>query len=95
MAGWGTITACQLLALWLTWRPAEHPSERDLAVKIAALLPVLAWIPFFAAVATPGAEVEDEHGQLPRVIGIPLNLVPATVVPMISAVGYWLHCHNL
>ncbi len=95
MAGWGTITAAQLLALRLVWRPAETPAERDLAVGVAALLPMLAWVPFFVAVATPGARVEDEPGQLPRVIGIPLNLIPATLVPAISALGYWLHRHNL
>ena len=95
MAGWGTITAAQLLALRLVWRPAETPAERDLAVGVAALLPMLAWVPFFVAVATPGAHVEDEPGQLPRVIGIPLNLIPATLVPAISTLGYWLHRHNL
>ena len=44
--------------------------------------------PFFATGATPSTDVEDEPGELPRVLGIPLNLVPATIVPMISAVAY-------
>ena len=35
----------------------------------------------------PGAEVEDEPGHLPRIAGIPLEPVPATVVPFISAIG--------
>jgi hypothetical protein len=87
MAGWGTITASQLLALRLVWRRVETPAQGDLALKVAALLPVLAWAPFFVAVATPGAGVEDEPGQLPRVLGIPLNLIPATLVPAVSALG--------
>jgi hypothetical protein len=95
IAGWGTITATQLLALWLTWRSAGHPDERDLGIRVAAALPVLAWAPFFVAVATPGAAVEDEPGELPRVAGVPLNLIPATLVPAISAFGYWLHRHHL
>jgi hypothetical protein len=95
MAGWGTITATQLLALWLTWRPTGHAEEKDLGIRIAATLPVLAWTPFFAAVVTPGAAVEDEPGELPRVAGVPLNLFPATLVPAISVFGYWLHRHHL
>jgi hypothetical protein len=79
----------------VVWRPVQQPAEHELGVRIAALLPVLAWTPFFVAVATPGTAVEDEPGQLPRVIGVPLNLVPATLVPAVSAVGYWLHSHKL
>ena len=53
-AGWGTITGSQLLALWLVWRTGQAPTERDLAIKTAALLPAIAWTPFFPALATPG-----------------------------------------
>jgi len=59
------MTESQLLALWLNWRPAQREGERDLAAKTAALWLTMAWLPFFAAVATPGASVEDEPGQLP------------------------------
>jgi hypothetical protein len=90
-AGWGTVAGTQLLGLWLVWRPAATPVERELAIKTAALLPVIAWTPFYAALATPGAAVEDEPGHLPRVAGIPLNLIPAALVPAISAIGYLLH----
>ena len=58
-------------------------------------MPFIAWAPFFVAFATPGAEVEDEPGHLPRIAGIPLNLVPATVVPFISAIGYYLYRRGL
>jgi len=68
--------------------------ERDLAVKTAALLPAIAWAPFFFALATPGAAVEDEPGHLPRVAGVPANLVPAALIPAISALGYVLHRHG-
>ncbi|MBO0730975.1 MAG: hypothetical protein J2P57_17095 [Acidimicrobiaceae bacterium] len=88
VAGWGTIAGSQLMSLWLTWRGGP---DRELGVKVAALLPMIAWAPFFVAVATPGAAVEDEPGELPRVIGIPLNLIPATLIPAISGAAYWLH----
>lgn len=100
-AGWGTVAGSQLLALWLLWRPGQevksHPadgqpaSDRDLAVATAALLPAIAWLPFFAALAVPGTAVEDEPGHLPRIAGVPINLVSATLIPAISALGYALH----
>jgi hypothetical protein len=90
-ASWGTVTGTQLLGLWLVWRPAATRVERELAIKTAALLPVIAWIPLYAALATPGTAVEDEPGHLPRVASIPLNLIPAALVPAMSAVGYLLH----
>ena len=93
-AGWGTVAGSQLLALWLLWRPGQQPGERDLAVKTAALLPAIAWAPFFFALSTPGAAVEDEPGHLPRVVGVPANLVPAALIPAISALGYVLHRHG-
>jgi len=93
-AGWGTVAGLQVLTLWLLWRPGQRRTERDLAVKTAALLPTIAWLPFFPALATPGTAVEDEPGHLPRVAGVPLNLVPATLIPAISALGYALHRHG-
>lgn len=94
-AGWGTVAGSQLLALWLTWRPAEARAEGDLAVKVAALLPVIAWAPFFPALATSGTAVEDEPGHLPRIAGVPANLVPAALVPIIAGLGYLLHRRGL
>lgn len=105
-AGWGTVTSAQLLALWLLWRPGQgaqrQPADgqpvdgqpagdRDLAVTTAALLPAIAWLPFFGALAVPGTAVEDEPGHLPRIAGVPINLAAATLVPAISALGYALH----
>jgi hypothetical protein len=95
-AGWGTVTGAQLLALWLLWRPGQRaegqPSaDRNLAVTTAALLPAIAWLPFFGALAVPGTAVEDEPGHLARIAGMPINMVAATLVPAISALGYALH----
>ncbi len=92
-AGWGTIAGLQLWTLWLLWRPSQ-PSQIDAAVTTATVLPVAAWIPFFFALALPGTGVEDERGHLPRIAGVPLNLVPAALVPALSALGYTLHRHG-
>jgi hypothetical protein len=93
-AGWGSLAGSQFLALWLLWRPGEDADNGDLAIKIAALLPAVAWVPFFPALATPGTAVEDEPGHLARIAGVPANLVPATLIPIICAVGYTLHRHG-
>lgn len=95
-AGWGTVAGSQLLALWLLWRPGQDAEsgaagDRDLAVATATLLPAIAWLPFFGALAVPGTAVEDEPGHLPRIAGVPINLVSASLIPAISALGYALH----
>lgn len=94
-AGWGTVAGSQLIGLWLLWRPDGPTGDRDLSVKVAALLPTISWVPFFLALLTPGTAVEDEPGHLPRVAGVPLNLVPATLIPAVSAIGYALHRRGL
>ncbi len=43
VAGWGSVAGSQLLALWLLWRPGQHADEDDVVIKIAALLPAIAW----------------------------------------------------
>lgn len=75
------------------WRPGQHTDDDEVATKIGALLPAIAWVPFFLALATPGTAIEDEPGHLARVAGVPANLVPATLIPIISALGYTLHRH--
>lgn len=90
-AGWGTIAGLQLFSLWLLWRPGQQPAQVDSAVATAAVLPVTAWVPFFLAVVLPGTAVEDEPGHLPRLAGVPANLVPAALVPAMSGLGYLLH----
>jgi hypothetical protein len=52
--------------------------------------PILSYAPFFIAVAVPGAEAEDEPGQIPRVAGVPVNLFAAGVVSSLSVLGYLL-----
>jgi hypothetical protein len=78
-----------IASLWLLWRRGT-PDQRELALKIAALHPVLAFAPFFIAGAVPGAEAEDEPGKLPRVAGMPVNVFGAGVWSGLSALGYLL-----
>jgi hypothetical protein len=75
-----------IACLWLLWRRGTR-DQREIALKIAALHPVLAYAPFFIAEAVPGAGAEDEPGRLPRVAGVPANLFAAGVVSGLSALG--------
>jgi hypothetical protein len=68
----------------------RHHAERELALEIAALTPVLGYAPFFLAAVIPGSAAEDEPGQVPRVAGVPVNLLVAGVMSGLAAVGYLL-----
>src|SRR5215467_11751468 len=87
-AGWGTIAGLQLFILWLLWRPGQDASQVDAAMTTAAVVSVAAWIPFFFAFPLPGTAVEDEPAHLRRIVGVPVNLLPAALVPALSALGY-------
>jgi hypothetical protein len=76
-------------SLWLLQRPGTR-AERELALKIAALSPILSYAPFFVAEAVPGSEAEDAPGEVPRVAGVPVNLLVAGVMSGLSALGYLL-----
>jgi hypothetical protein len=83
-----------ITCLWLLWRRGTR-DQRELALKIAALHPVLAFAPFFIAEAVPGAEAEDEPGKLPRVAVVDIlsdgeHLFGAGVWSGLSALGYLL-----
>jgi hypothetical protein len=42
----------------------------------------------------PGTAVEDEPGHLTRFAGIPSNMVPATLVPVVAGLGFLLHAQG-
>jgi hypothetical protein len=94
VTGWATVTSTQLLALALLWRPWQHETERRVATAVAAWLPAAAWAPFFLAYVMPGTAVEDEPGHLTRFAGIPSNMVPATLVPVVAGLGFLLHAQG-
>ena len=79
------------MALWLLWRPAASPPERDLAVKAAALIPVLTWGPTLAAMRAPGTSLDNPPTEVyPRLFGVPINLYAMEAPVLLAALGYWL-----
>lgn len=81
-------TFLSLISLWLVWKQS---TDRDTLMKVAALVPIIAWGSFFIAVNAMGAGVEDRPNELARVFGIPLNLVVAALFSVMSAIGYLLY----
>lgn len=76
-----------LIGLWLLWRST---SEFRTHVFLAMLLPVLSWGSFFLALLLPGTAAEDSPGDLPRVVGMPVNLFVAAVFVVLAVTGWWM-----
>jgi len=76
-----------LIGLWLLWR---RTSEFRAHVFLAMLIPVLSWGSFFLALLLPGTGAEDVPGELPRFVGLPVNLFVAAVFMAVSLLAWWL-----
>lgn len=84
-AGLFVTAGFSLIGLWLLWRISTDFLPQLL---VAAAVPLLAWGTFFLALLVPGAGVEDDPGTLPRVAGLPINVLVALVFSATAMVGY-------
>ena len=75
-----------ILIVWLLWRRGD--GEKRLSLFIAALLPVVKWLPFYFAALVPGTSpINPPHQLFATLGGIPVN----QSFPLILAVlGYLL-----
>ena len=71
------------IALWMVWRRRPEPGP-------AALISIAYWGWFFGAVLVAGTDVEDPGHPVPRVAGIPANMVAATVGVSLAVLGWCL-----
>ena len=76
--------ALAALSVWLVWRSID----RQLGLFIAALLPIIHWVPFFFAAFIPGTSpTNPPHQNFAMIGGIPVN----QAYPILFAVaGYVL-----
>jgi hypothetical protein len=89
------IVGCvSVIAIWLLWRRSLEP---ELGIKVAALISLTLWTPFFYAVyLVPGSSlwVGDPSTPVPypQAAGITLHpqVVIAVVFLILTAVGYGL-----
>jgi hypothetical protein len=83
----GTAAALSAYGVWRLWAPSpDHGAERD----IAAAVPLAYWSSFFPAALVKGSGVEDPPHLLPRVVGLPINMVIAATVSALTLSGWLL-----
>ena len=68
------------VALWMVWRRRPEPGP-------AALISIAYWGWFFGAALVSGTDVEDPGHPVPRVAGIPANMVAATAGVSLAVLG--------
>lgn len=78
-----------MTVVWLVWRPAK--SDARLSLLIAALLPLIKWVPFYFAALIPGTSpVNPPHQMFATLGGIPVN----QSYPIFLAVAGYLLAHR-
>jgi hypothetical protein len=85
-----TLATAALWQLWQLWRPGRD--ARDGASTFATLIPLAYWGPFLVARFVPGAGVEDPWHKVPRVVGVPGNLLGAAALET-TGLGWCLDRH--
>jgi len=79
-------TTLSAVNIWSVWSGA---SDRSTARFFAAAVPVAYWAPFFLAALVPGTAVDDPPNPVPRLAGVPANLLGAAATTATAAAG-WL-----
>jgi len=83
----GTAAALSAYGVWRLWAPSpDYRAGRDLA----ATVPLAYWGSFFPAALVKGSGVEDPPHLLPRVAGLPINMLVATAISTVTLSGWLL-----
>jgi hypothetical protein len=86
------LSGCSIIALWLLWRRSTEP---EIAYKVATLIPLIFWSPFFFVMwLVPGTSLQaDLMEPLPTIAGLTIypNVVVATVSVILALIGYALY----
>jgi len=81
-----TVTTLCAASTWSLW---SRDADRDTARAFAATVPIAYWAPFFLAPLVPGTAVDDPPHPVPRLAGMPTNLLGAAATTATAAAG-WL-----
>ena len=73
--------------IWSIWSGA---GDRTTARFFAAAIPVAYWGPFFLAPLVPGTAVDDPPHPVPRLAGVPTNLLGAAATTATAAAGWFI-----
>lgn len=82
-----TAVTMSSLSVWSLWSGTND----DVAARLyAAAVPVAYWAPFFAAPLFPGTAIEDPPHPVPRLAGIPANLLGAAATTATAVAGWYM-----
>jgi hypothetical protein len=82
-----TAVTLSSLNIWALWSGTnDHAAAR----LYAAAVPVAYWAPFFLAPLVPGTAVEDPPHPVPRLAGMPANLLGAAATTATAATGWFI-----
>jgi hypothetical protein len=73
--------------LWSLWSGARDPSSTRF---FAAAVPVAYWAPFLLAPLIPGTAIEDEPHPVPRMAGVPTNVLGAAATTATAIAGWYV-----
>lgn len=79
------VTTLSSLNIWSIW---SRGGDRAASRSFGAAVPMSYWAPFFAAPFVPGAAIEDPPHPVPRVAGVPTNLLGAAATTATAAAGW-------
>lgn len=82
-----TAVTLSSLNIWSLW---SGTNDDDTARLYAAAVPVAYWAPFFLAPVVPGTAVEDPPHPVPRLAGVPANLLGAAATTATAAAGWFI-----
>jgi len=80
-------TTLSSAGIWSIW---SGTGDQDTARFFAAAIPVAYWAPFFVAPFVPGTGVDDPPHPVPRLAGVPTNLLGAAATTATAAAGWLL-----
>jgi hypothetical protein len=64
--------------------------QADTARFFAAAVPIAYWAPFFVAPLVPGTGIDDPPHPVPRLAGVPTNLLGAAATVATAAAGWYI-----
>jgi len=82
-----TAVSLSSLNVWSLW---SGTNDEAAARLYAAAVPVAYWAPFFLASLVPGTAVEDPPHLVPRLAGIPANLLGAAATTATAVTGWFI-----
>jgi hypothetical protein len=82
----GMAVTLAITALALLWGRPPQPAT----TAAAAMIPIAYWGPFFLAPLVPGTALEDRGHPVPRLAGVPANLLGAAAGALSAATGWYL-----